>query len=116
MFISHNLVVVSYVSTRVGVLYLGRLCEVGTRRQVFDQPRHPYTRMLLDSVPDLSLSGRPRTPVQGEIPSPINPPAGCSFHPRCPHANDRCRVERPEGITLAGGQQVACHAVQEGRI
>jgi peptide/nickel transport system ATP-binding protein len=116
LFISHNLAVVSHVSTRVGVLYLGRLCEVGTRQQVFEQPRHPYTRMLLDSVPDLSLSGRPRTPVQGEIPSPINPPPGCRFHPRCPHANDRCRVEVPELLVLPGGQQVACHAVQEGRI
>ncbi len=116
LFISHNLAVVSHVSTRVGVLYLGRLCEVGTRDHVFERQRHPYTRMLLDSVPDLSLSGRPRTPVQGEIPSPISPPSGCSFHPRCPHANDRCRVERPELLELGGGPLVACHAVEEGRI
>ncbi|HUJ73435.1 MAG TPA: ABC transporter ATP-binding protein, partial [bacterium] len=116
LFISHNLAVVSHVSTRVGVLYLGRLGEVGTRDQVFNRPLHPYTRMLLDSIPDLSLSGRPRTPVQGEVPSPINPPPGCSFHPRCPYANARCRSERPELHTLADSHQVACHAVQEGRL
>src|SRR5262249_38651942 len=89
LFISHNLAVVSHVSTRVGVLYLGRLCEVGTRKQVFEQPRHPYTRMLLDSVPDLSLSGRPRTPVHGEFLSPINARTGIRFLARSPHGHDR---------------------------
>jgi peptide/nickel transport system ATP-binding protein len=115
LFISHNLAVVYYVSTRVGVLYLGRFCEIGTRDQIFGLPRHPYTRMLLDSIPDVTLSGRPRTPVQGEVPSPINPPPGCSFHPRCPLANARCRTERPELRTLPDGAAVACHAVEEGR-
>jgi peptide/nickel transport system ATP-binding protein len=71
--------------------------------------------MLLDSIPDVTLSGRPRTPVQGEVPSPINPPPGCSFHPRCPLANARCRTERPELRTLPDGAAVACHAVEEGR-
>ncbi len=107
---------VYHVSTRVGVLYLGALCEVGTRRQVFGTPRHPYTRMLLDSIPDLELSGKPRTPVHGEVPSPINPPPGCAFHPRCPHANERCRTEVPRPLTLPDGATVACHAVEEGRL
>jgi len=115
LFISHNLAVVYHVSTRVGVLYLGRLCEIGTRDQVFIHPRQPYTRMLLDSIPDVTLSGRPRTPGQGEVPSPINPPSGCAFHPRCPLATERCRAERPELRTLPDGAEVACHAVEEGR-
>ncbi len=116
LFISHDLAVVYHVSTRVGVLYLGALCEVGSREQIFNSPHHPYTRMLLDSIPDLALSGKPRTPVSGEVPSPINPPPGCTFHPRCPHAEARCRVERPQPVELADGARVACHAVQEGRI
>jgi len=116
LFISHDLAVVYHVSTRIGVLYLGGLCEVGSREQIFENPRHPYTRMLLDSIPDLELSGKPRTPVQGEVPSPINPPPGCTFHPRCPHAEARCKVEIPRPLTLDHGAQVACHAVEEGRI
>ena len=115
LFISHNLAVVYHVSTRVGVLYLGRLCEIGARDRIFSRPLHPYTRMLLDSIPDVTLSGRPRTPVQGEVPSPINPPPGCAFHPRCPLANARCRAERPELRRLPDGSAVACHAVEEGR-
>ena len=116
LFISHNLAVVYYVSTRVGVLYLGALCEVGTRDQVFGRPRHPYTRMLLDSIPDLELTGKPRTPVGGEVPSPINPPPGCTFHPRCPFANARCRSEVPQARPMPDGAWVACHAVEEGRL
>ena len=116
LFISHDLAVVYHVSTRVGVLYLGALCEVGTREEVFNNPRHPYTRMLLDSIPDITLSGKPRTPVQGEVPSPINPPSGCTFHPRCPHAEPRCRVERPTAIFGKDGSMVSCHGVEEGRI
>ncbi len=115
LFISHNLAVVYHVSTRVGVMYLGRLCEIGARDRIFDRPRHPYTRMLLDSIPDVTLSGRARTPVQGEVPSPINPPSGCAFHPRCPLANARCQAERPELRPLPDGSAVACHAVEEGR-
>lgn len=115
LFISHDLAVVYHVSTRVGVMYLGRIVEEAPTRQLFQRPRHPYTRMLLDAIPDLEMSGRPRTPVAGEVPSPINPPSGCPFHPRCPHANDRCRRERPEMIDR-DGTRVACHAVEEGRI
>ncbi|MBC7733722.1 MAG: ATP-binding cassette domain-containing protein [Bacteriovorax sp.] len=115
LFISHNLAVVRHVSDQVGVMYLGRLVELADKRELFVRPRHPYTRMLLDAIPDIHMSGRARTPVQGEVPYPLNPPSGCSFHPRCPHANDRCRQERP-ALSLIGGVQIACHAVQEGRL
>jgi len=111
LFISHNLAVVSQVADRVGVMYLGRLVEVAAAAGLFARPRHPYTRMLLDAVPDLAMSGKPRTPVAGEVPNPLAPPPGCTFHPRCPHANERCRREIPALI-----DSVACHAVQEGRI
>ncbi len=111
LFISHNLAVVSQVADRVGVMYLGRLVELAGAAELFARPRHPYTRMLLDAVPDLALSGKPRTPVAGEVPNPLEPPPGCAFHPRCPHANERCTKERP---ALIGA--VACHAVQEQRI
>jgi peptide/nickel transport system ATP-binding protein len=111
LFISHNLAVVSGIADRVGVMYLGRLVELAPARELFARPRHPYTRMLLDAVPDLAMSGAPRTPVAGEVPNPLAPPPGCPFHPRCPHANDRCRQEIPEIV-----HNVACHGVQEGRI
>ncbi len=107
LFISHNLAVVRHMATRIGVMYCGRLVEVAPARELFAAPRHPYTRMLLDAVPDLAMSGRPRTPVHGEPPSPIAPPPGCAFHPRCPLAMDRCRVETPE---LVDG--VACWAAE----
>jgi peptide/nickel transport system ATP-binding protein len=115
LFISHNLAVVRHVADRVGVMYLGRLVEVAPKAELFGQPRHPYTRMLLDAIPDIHMSGRSRTPVQGEVPNPLNPPSGCAFHPRCPHANARCSSERP-ALTRFQGIEVACHAVQEGRI
>jgi peptide/nickel transport system ATP-binding protein len=110
LFISHNLAVVRHMASTIGVMYLGRLTEVSQAKEMFRAPRHPYTRMLLDAVPDLGMSGRARIPVQGEIPSPINPPSGCTFHPRCPLVNDRCRAEAPAPI-----EGVACHAVEEGR-
>ena len=111
LFISHNLAVVSQIADRVGVMYLGRVVELAAAAELFARPRHPYTRMLLDAVPDLAMSGKPRTPVAGEVPNPLAPPPGCAFHPRCPHANERCRRERPQVI-----DHVACHAVQERRI
>ena len=111
VFISHNLAVVSHIADRVGVMYLGRIVELAPAGELFTRPRHPYTRMLLDAVPDLGMTGKPRTPVAGEVPNPLAPPPGCAFHPRCPHANDRCRDERPRVI-----ENVACHAVEEKRI
>src|SRR5258706_737600 len=95
LFISHNLAVVAHMSDEVGVMYLGAIVEHAPARVLFAQPRHPYTRLLLDTVPDLSLTGVERTPVAREVPNPIDPPPGCAFHPRCPHADARCRTERP---------------------
>ncbi len=114
LFISHNLAVVRHVSDQVGVMYLGRLVELAPKHTLFDAPLHPYTRMLLDAIPKMHDTGRARTPVQGEVPNPLNPPPGCTFHPRCPLANDRCRSERPALLTI-GGVRIACHAVEEGR-
>ena len=115
LFISHNLAVVRHVADRVGVMYLGRLVEVADKQRLFRAPQHPYTRMLLDAIPDIRMSGRARTPVQGEVPNPLNPPSGCTFHPRCPHANARCSAERPQLLSMKG-VEVACHAVEEGRL
>ena len=115
LFISHNLAVVRHISDRVGVMYLGKLVEVASPRTLFASPRHPYTRLLLETIPDIEMTGRTRVPVAGEVPSPIRPPPGCPFNPRCPFANERCRVEvpllKPYGETLA-----ACHGVEEGRV
>ena len=115
LLISHDLAVVYHVSSRVAVMYLGRICELADTGTLFGRPRHPYTRLLLDTIPDLAMSGREREPVAGEVPSPIDPPPGCAFHPRCPFAEDRCRLERPE-LKPAGGAEVACHAVEEERL
>jgi len=118
LFISHNLAVIYQVSDRIGVMYLGRLVEVADTDKLFARPRHPYTRLLLDTIPRLEppdAAASEREPVAGEVPNPINPPPGCTFHPRCPFANDRCRRERPELIE-AEGTLVACHAVEEGRL
>ncbi len=114
LFISHNLAVVRQVSDRIGVMYLGRLVENAPAETLFRRPRHPYTRALMEAIPDLEMTGRQRVPVGGEVPSPINPPSGCAFHPRCALANARCKAERPEMI-MADDTLVACHAVQEGR-
>ncbi len=108
LLISHDLSVVRHMSNRIGVLYLGRLVEVAEAKRLFTEPQHPYTRMLLDAVPDLSLSGRRRTPVTGEIPNPINPPSGCAFHPRCPQVFEPCRHQTPMSTATATGQ-AACH-------
>jgi peptide/nickel transport system ATP-binding protein len=102
---------VSQIADRVAVMYAGRVVEIAPAAQLFTHPRHPYTRMLLDAVPDLEMSGKARVPVAGEVPNPLAPPAGCAFHPRCRHANDRCRTAQPAIV-----EDVACHGVQEGRI
>ncbi|MGM5048177.1 ABC transporter ATP-binding protein [Tardiphaga sp. 20_F10_N6_6] len=108
LFISHNLAVVRHMADRIGVMYLGRIVEIAEGRELFRAPRMPYTRMLLGAVPDLAMSGRARIAVSGEIPNPIDPPSGCTFHPRCPEVFDLCRKVVPD---LVDG--VACHAVNK---
>ena len=115
LFISHNLAVVSHIADRVGVMYLGRVVELAGAGELFAAPRHPYTRMLMDAIPDLEMTGKARTPVAGEVPNPLAPPPGCAFHPRCPHADERCRRERPQ-LVRGGDAAVACHAVEERRL
>lgn len=114
LFISHDLSVVRHMANRIGVMYLGRLVEISDAKELFENPKHPYTRMLLDAVPDLEMTGRQRNPIEGEIPNPINPPSGCTFHPRCPLATDRCKTEIPPFVDH-GGYSLACHAFEEGR-
>jgi len=114
-FISHNLAVVKHMAARIGVMYLGRIVELAPTAELFAAPRHPYSRMLLDAVPDLAMTGRRRKPIEGEIPNPIDPPAGCPFHPRCPSAFDRCRAETPQLLPV-GSAMTACHAVAAHKI
>ncbi|MEY4794612.1 MAG: hypothetical protein RL724_1548 [Pseudomonadota bacterium] len=109
LFISHDLGVVEHLSDRVVIMYLGRVVEEADTETVFRRPNHPYTRSLLDSVPRIENRKRAFSVVKGEIPSPINPPAGCHFHPRCPLATERCRVEVPKLREVAPGQRSACH-------
>jgi peptide/nickel transport system ATP-binding protein len=115
LFISHNLAVVRHMAARIGVMYLGRLVEMAPARELFERPRHPYTRMLIDALPDLAMSGRARAPVQGEAPDATAPPPGCAFHPRCPHAFEPCRTRVP-ALLAQGGRSAACHAVEAGLI
>jgi peptide/nickel transport system ATP-binding protein len=109
LFISHNLQVVHHISDRVGVMYLGRIVEIGDKKQVFGDPQHPYTRMLLDAIPDLKMTGKARVPVAGEVPNPLNPPPGCAFNPRCPKKFGPCDKDRPQLIAFKD-REVACHA------
>jgi len=102
------------------VMYLGRIVEFAPTRRLFASPQHPYTRMLLTAVPDLAMTGIPRTAVAGEVPNPLDPPPGCAFHPRCPYANERCRSEVPLLKPIPDAEPsagtVACHAVEERRL
>jgi len=103
---------VSHIATRVGVMYLGRLVEAAPAAQLFAHPQHPYTRMLLDAIPDLELSGRPRRPIAGEVPNPLRPPAGCPFHPRCPKAMPQCAQVPPVSRDIGRdgvSHLVSCH-------
>ena len=111
LLISHDLAVVRHMADRIAVMYLGRVVETGGAEALFRSPRHPYTRMLLEAVPDVSTRGRPDAEIAGEIPSPIDPPPGCAFHPRCPLACGRCRREVPPLI-----DGVACHAVHDANV
>lgn len=114
LFISHDLSVVNHIADRVVIMYLGRIVETGTAEAIFETPNHPYTAALLAEVPRIDRRHRSFSPVKGEIPSPMNPPTGCHFHPRCPYAMDRCRLEQPvlrilENGNLNDGHQSACH-------
>ncbi|MFL4470384.1 ABC transporter ATP-binding protein [Tateyamaria armeniaca] len=111
LFISHDLTVVQHMADRIGVLYLGRLVEEATPDDLFDDPKHPYTQMLLAAAPKLDGFGREVTPPTGEIPDPINPPPGCAYNPRCPLAERVCREQRPE-LREVRGARVACHMVE----
>jgi peptide/nickel transport system ATP-binding protein len=112
LFISHNLAVVRFVSSTIGVMYLGRLVEVAPTAELFAAPRHPYTQLLLEAIPRIGQGRRAVAVPAGELPSPLAPPPGCTFHPRCPAAMDICRREAPVLKPVAGGASVACHAVE----
>jgi peptide/nickel transport system ATP-binding protein len=115
LFISHDMSVVRHMSDRIAVMYLGRIVEEAPSETLFEEPLHPYTRLLLDTIPALDAPNRDREITAGEVPSPIDPPSGCAFHPRCPLANQRCKSERPAVLLRDGDHQIACHAVEEGR-
>ncbi len=111
LFISHDLTVVQHMADTIGVLYLGRLVEEASPEDLFENPKHPYSQMLLAAAPKMDGFGREVDPPKGEIPDPINPPSGCAFHPRCPIAVDRCKRERPDLRTVRGAR-VACHLAE----
>ena len=109
LFISHDIGVIEHISDRVIVMYLGRIVETAPTDELFDKPNHPYTTALLNEVPRLDQRGIEYEPVSGEIPSPLDPPSGCHFHPRCPHVTDRCTIEVPVLREIAPGRLSACH-------
>lgn len=109
LFVSHDLGVVSHIADRVAVMYLGRIVELASADDIFSAPNHPYTQALFAEVPRLEPKKRQFVAIKGEIPSPLAPPPGCHFHPRCPHAFARCKVERPLMKTIAPGRESACH-------
>jgi peptide/nickel transport system ATP-binding protein len=109
LFISHNLGVVGHISDRVVIMYLGRIVEVAPTEVIFNQPNHPYTQALLSELPSIGARRRDYLPIKGELPSPLRPPTGCAFHPRCLHAMPQCRTDMPLLRTLATGHTSACH-------
>jgi peptide/nickel transport system ATP-binding protein len=109
LFISHDLAVVRHMAHKIGVMYLGRLVETGPAGTIFNKPTHPYTRLLLETIPDIEMTGKQRKPMAGEIPNPIDPPPGCAFHPRCPLVEDRCRREPPNLLKKKENHWIACH-------
>ena len=110
LFISHDLSVVRFISNRVCVMFLGKICEIGNSSLIYEKPLHPYTKFLMNAIPiaDPHLRGEEKTLLEGEIPSPINPPKGCRFHTRCPYATEKCRTEEP-ALREVEGRRVACH-------
>ncbi len=110
LFIAHDLRIVEHISQRVAIMYLGKIVEFATREEIYSHPRHPYTRALLSAIPSIDAAGKPeRIKLPGEMPSPVNPPPGCSFHPRCPYAKDECRRIEPPLLSGVSGHAVACH-------
>jgi peptide/nickel transport system ATP-binding protein len=109
LFISHDLSVVRHLSDDVGIMYLGRVIEEAPATEIFSQPNHPYTRLLLEEMPRIDTKNRVFPVIQGELPSPLAPPTGCHFHPRCPHAFERCKTERPDIKIISPGHRSACH-------
>ncbi|KRB01133.1 peptide ABC transporter ATP-binding protein [Devosia sp. Root685] len=109
LFISHNLGVVEHISDRVVIMYLGKAVEVASTEDLFDNPNHPYTRLLLEQLPLLEARERDYQPIVGELPSPLKPPSGCPFHPRCPHVMDRCKSHMPQLLPVGPGRVSACH-------
>jgi len=116
LFISHNIAVTAFMSQRIGVMYLGRLVEIGASRSIVNEPLHPYTMALLNAVPDAVPERRgTKRSLSGDVPSPINRPTGCPFHPRCPWAQDRCRIEEQQLREVVPGQFAACHFAEPGK-
>jgi oligopeptide/dipeptide ABC transporter ATP-binding protein len=114
LFVTHHLLVVKYISNRLAVMYLGKVVEIAPTPILFSRPRHPYTHALLSGIPIPEASRRSRRIVlEGDVPSPLNPPAGCRFHTRCPFVIERCRVEEPHLDQVANGHRVACHRKNE---
>lgn len=113
VFISHDLGVIEHIADRVVVMYLGRIVESGPAEEIFANPQHPYSRALIDGVPRLDRRRIVYNPIEGDIPSPLDPPKGCHFHPRCPLAQDRCRVEAPILRDISPGRRAACHLIPE---
>jgi peptide/nickel transport system ATP-binding protein len=109
LFISHDLSVIEHISDRVAIMYLGRLVESAPADEFFAHPNHPYSKALLEEVPRLEAKRTDYRPIQGEIPSPIDRPSGCHFHPRCPHASERCKAAAPALKEIAPGRWSACH-------
>lgn len=116
LFITHDLSVVEHFGTRVAVMYLGRICELGKTEEIFRRPRHPYTQALLSAIPKLGKSKSSHIKMKGEIPTALNLPSGCVFHSRCPHVREQCKHAVPELKQKAAGVQVACHGINEGWI
>lgn len=113
LFISHDMSVVRHMSDQIAVMYLGRIVEQAATEVLFAAPKHPYTQLLLDTIPNVADPRRDRSPQSGEVPSPMKLPSGCSFHPRCPQADARCSAERPAMQSYSDGSRVACHRVAE---